>query len=555
MTEHKTRPAGRVQANRPATSLEYHALLAEDQYLIDDDLVHTRTPLPNRSPVDTYGVVTGTAAFDEAAEYPSDTNSLAGGAGLPSEPVRTATVKILRHSPDLPVAPNPSQPVSRAVGEHRQRALYVDTMTRTFPLGVHRDGQAIPADLDFVDGTHGAHISISGMSGIATKTTYALFLLRSLLYSLPRDRFRSQLRVLVFNVKGEDLLWLDRPNRKLTPEAVQQWQTLFPDRPIGPFPDVGYWAPPSPQAPEVPNTTCRLDEIRPFSWTPTDFCRKGMLGFLISADDRADNHNLAHLADHIKTRLQREHVAHGDGSVTFPSHQTPITDLEQLTEFISTRLETDNDDEHPRWAPRSTHLGTVGAFMRRLRGATAQLKHLIRVNGQEIDPYTHQVTVVDLHRLSDVPQKFVVGVIMDTVHRRKETGERGTMMIVLDELNRYAPKDGNSPIKDTLIDIAQRGRSLGLVLVGCQQSASQVAAEIVGNASIRVAGRLDTGEATSRTNRWLVDLSDRATLLRPGQMIVSQPPVPHPTPIRFPFPCWATREEEAQMPSVLSNIT
>ena len=35
-------------------------------------------------------------------------------------------------------------------------------------------------DVDFLDGTKGAHVNISGVSGVATKTTYATFLLYGL---------------------------------------------------------------------------------------------------------------------------------------------------------------------------------------------------------------------------------------------------------------------------------------------------------------------------------------------------------------------------------------
>ena len=38
--------------------------------------------------------------------------------------------------------------------------------------------------------------------------------------------------------------------------------------------------------------------------------------------------------------------------------------------------------------------------------------------------------------------------------------------IVLDELNKYAPRQGTSPIKEVLVDIAARGRSLGVILIG-----------------------------------------------------------------------------------------
>ena len=38
-------------------------------------------------------------------------------------------------------------------------------------------------NLEFLDGTRGAHVNISGISGVATKTTCAMFLLYSLFHS------------------------------------------------------------------------------------------------------------------------------------------------------------------------------------------------------------------------------------------------------------------------------------------------------------------------------------------------------------------------------------
>ena len=67
---------------------------------------------------------------------------------------------------------------------------------------------------------------------------------------------------------------------------------------------------------------------------------------------------------------------------------------------------------------------------------------------------------------------------------------------MLDELNKYAPREGSSPIKEVLLDIAERGRSLGVVLIGAQQTASEVERRIVTNSAIRVVGRLDPAEAS-----------------------------------------------------------
>jgi DNA helicase HerA-like ATPase len=116
---------------------------------------------------------------------------------------------------------------------------------------------------------------------------------------------------------------------------------------------------------------------------------------------------------------------------------------------------------------------------------------------------------------------------------------------VLDELNKYAPRDGQSPIKDMLIDIAQRGRSLGVLLVGAQQTASRVAPEVLENAAVRVTGRLDAAEAERSEYGWMLPSTRaRARLLKPGTMVLSQPAIPVPLVVDFPFPPWATRKEE-----------
>ena len=46
-----------------------------------------------------------------------------------------------------------------------------------------------------------------------------------------------------------------------------------------------------------------------------------------------------------------------------------------------------------------------------------------------------------------------------------------------------------------LLDIAERGRSLGVILIGAQQTASEVERRVVANAAFRVVGRLDAAEA------------------------------------------------------------
>ena len=164
-----------------------------------------------------------------------------------------------------------------------------------------------------------------------------------------------------------------------------------------------------------------------------------------------------------------------------------------------------------------------------------------------IDRDGANVTVVAIQSLHEQAQRFVVGALLKETFQQKEaTGQRLPLsVIVLDELNKYAPREGTSPLKDMLIDIAQRGRSLGVLLVGAQQSASRVAPEVLENASIRISGRLDAAEAERAEYGWMLPSTRaRARLLKPGTMVVSQPAVPVPLVVTFPFPPWATRREE-----------
>jgi DNA helicase HerA-like ATPase len=198
----------------------------------------------------------------------------------------------------------------------------------------------------------------------------------------------------------------------------------------------------------------------------------------------------------------------------------------------------------------------VNAFVRRLHSAQRHVEHLIR--GDIAHPERHrirreqQVTVVDIHNLNDRAKRFVVGVVLRRAFDEKErTGQaRPLLFVVLDELNKYAPREGSSPIKEILLDVAERGRSLGIILIGAQQTASEVERRVIANSSIRVVGRLDSAEAARDEYGFLPAVHrQRATIAKPGTMFLSQPELPVPLVLEFPFPAWATRPGEAA-PSV-----
>lgn len=557
---------GRVLAtSEAATTGRFRVLLNDDSYLALDDLVVVTTEVPGAGEVRTYGIVTEAEGVYEGANFDSDTFRIAEQGILPAARIRSAQVAVTRVDPELWVAPDPGREVRRAADAEREKALYADEMGRPLPVGVGRDGQPIFADLDFFDGTKGGHMSISGVSGVATKTSYALFFLR-MLTARPDlvGKAASNLRVLVFNVKGEDLLHLDKPNRMFTEESGEMWRSLGVEP--EPFPSVGFWAPPRRRSGDVdlPDTGGRMEGIEPFAWTPREFIDEGLLAFLFT--DASDIRNqVSFVEERVRAQLQKwaADVAGQPGAVVMrpPSEgikkgeqvkaapgERVIRTLSELVAALEEFLEPEDGGEPDyAWSGR-VQGGTISAFMRRLYSASHRLGHLVRAGeSRRIDRRRAQVTVVDIHNLHDLGQRFVVGALLqETWSEKEDSGRRHPLsVVVLDELNKYAPREGRSPLKEMLIDIAQRGRSLGVLLVGAQQSASRVAPEVLENAALRVAGRLDSAEAERSEYGWMLPSTRaRARLLKPGTMVLSQPSIPMPLALEFPFPPWATRAEE-----------
>src|SRR5262245_15158828 len=105
--------------------------------------------------------------------------------------------------------------------------------------------------------------SISGVSGVATKTSYATFLLYGLFHSEALGLEAPNTRALIFNVKGEDLLWLDRPNARLRDEDRRAYERL--GLPAGPFQSVGLFAPVRRRSDiPMPDTGSRHDGVTPY---------------------------------------------------------------------------------------------------------------------------------------------------------------------------------------------------------------------------------------------------------------------------------------------------
>jgi DNA helicase HerA-like ATPase len=257
----------------------------------------------------------------------------------------------------------------------------------------------------------------------------------------------------------------------------------------------------------------------------------------------------------VAARLRRDMIPAGTQGAVRIAGVDPASDkILRTFDDLVTMLEAElgSDETRNRWVAGSTVLGSVNALLRRLRSAVGPLGIIVRGDlahrgERSISTSRAQVTVIDLHNLPDRAQRFVVGVTLRTEFARKERQgtARPLMFVMLDELNKYAPRDGDSPIKQILLDLAERGRSLGVILIGAQQTASEVERRILANCAIRVAGRLDAAEAQRPEYGYLPPAQrQRATLAKPGTMFIAQPDIPVPLAVDFPFPAWATRPSE-----------
>ncbi len=538
-------PVGIVLGTRPISPLEFWIGVQEHHLLQLDDVVYVESTI-NDSKVTFYGIVQEVQKFLEGAESVYDAHLVTRGI-IPVNVAYTAKVSITRIEPELFVPPSPGDPVFKATGRHLDKALYYDQMKVKIPAGITRSGDPVYINYHFLNGKEGAHVSISGMSGIATKTSYALFLLYSLLNKA--DDLKQGVHGMIFNVKGKDLLWIDKKNRNLSQEDREIFERLGlkPE----PFKKVVFYVPPDERDPNIPACERFDDKVVPFYWSMREFAQEGLIKFMfVEGEEGMSNINYA--IDRVANKLYSL-AKQSPGDRLIDSYGRDIESLEDLErvleEAIQDRYQNKNSELYKDWFGNAD-TQTTYAFMRRFQRAITYIKRFVRGSlSSPINWKDHKLLVIDISGLHSIAKMFVVGSILKKVFREKEeqSNPYPKLFVVLDELNKYAPKEGWSPIKDILLDIAERGRSLGVILVGAQQTASEIEKRVIANSAVKVVGRMDSSEVLSKEYEFLVgNFKQRAIMLKKGTMIMYQPDIPTPIIFRFPRPPWATKKEEVE---------
>ena len=155
--------------------------------------------------------------------------------------------------------------------------------------------------------------------------------------------------------------------------------------------------------------------------------------------------------------------------------------------------------------------------------------------------------VVDVARLQPDEQTLVFGDVLRTIYGLY-SGESPTddedlpdkVIVFVDELNKYAPahtRGMDTPILDQVLDIAERGRSFGILLFSAEQFLSAVHTRVTGNSATKVLGRTDSAEVNEGAYRFLDrDIKMHLTRLNKGELILSHPIYRQPVKIIFPRP-------------------
>lgn len=549
--------------NKEATCDEFFFWVRRDAVVERTQIVTTTCRLGGR-PVKFYALVREVFRQGRARNIAEDSDGYDGDVEF--EPpfkvpgVTFAAATILRTEPPVLAPPMEGSDVLLG-GEDEARVAYAaDEIDpdRRLALGLVKNGGSGLAgpgciDLDYLLGENGGHLNVNGVAGRGTKSSFLLqtmYLLerKARRQAIDRPMGEDRLRVvpIILNVKNYDLFYIDHPSRKFDPGRDRpHWTALGVDDPA-PFAGVEFFAP---QRRGVPNPvdTGRPD-VRPYSWALDDVIREGLFRYLFADDDIGDD-NFEGVVLDVESRLTRT-GRHGDEiRRSLNDHDGAVRTLDDLLAWVDANIDTKAFQKH--------HVGTLRKFQRRLFKVVLEGDGVLRRDEPAGNPLdlraddTRGPRVIDLNSLAATPglQRFVVAAIFRQLVEER-TGGRAIpglkYLVMLDELNRFAPRNSSDPITRLIETVAAEMRSQGIILLGAQQQASLVSTRVIENAGIRALGRSGSMEMNRDVWKFLGDSARRkAAALAVDEKLIVQDSFREPMLVRVPMPPWALNRHEA----------
>jgi hypothetical protein len=410
-------------------------------------------------------------------------------------------------------------------------------------------------DGDYLLGPEAGHANWTGQSGLATKTSHAVFLISSVFQHMKKREGQS-VAALMFNVKGPDLLWLDKPAdpqadhearyaaagfRGLSERDHEAYNALeLEPRPFSPF---RIFAPFKPgQIPDNHGSVLRL-ESAPY---------RGRLNTLRAASGETEDVVFPILWP-LKPLLDMPHRVFDRGDLDdklwgfiYELRELGIGSMDDLMKLfaeIDAHFQSENAPDN--W--HGHHKATLHKARNRFKSLTSKLGGLVSEKAVEYGSLPRadaafqdqELRVIDIAGCNSNVQELIVTQVITKIWRMAEEEKLHVdkLVIFVDELNKYAPSGGQGALRDTLVDIAARGRHLNVVLFGAQQFRSKVDDEILGNCGTSLYGRVGDEEITNSAYRSLsATVQDELLGLPKGRLLVRHAHFRAPLFGSFPLP-------------------
>ena len=415
----------------------------------------------------------------------------------------------------------------------------------------------LPVNLNskFIIGPEGAHLNISGISGLASKTSYAMFLLKAIQDSYMKknseDDDEDSVAFVLFNVKGKDLLAIDQLNDfsdERNPEQARK-DTLVKYENLGlstePFKNVQYYYPYSIPKTRHWNTYMTPEEVE------DNIKKKKAKKFKYIYKYDKENLDLmfANIDDSTQTMESIiSYIMSGQGKFN------QVSDWQGFLEAVKEKCSSESSGKD-----KEIPVASWRKFYRIINKSITDNKIFAR-DIREDDGETriddalkyikkNEVHVIDIAKLSEDKQAYVFGDAIRTIYDLQlgqYAGEEGVnppsrIVIFIDELNKYASKETpkNSPILRQVLDVAERGRSLGVVLFAAEQFRSAIHERVTGNCSTHAYGRTNSIEVTKSDYKSIPSVyKTMMTRLKQGEYIIQNPIFRSLLNIKFPKPIY-----------------
>lgn len=499
----------------------------------------------------TYGVV------EEISHITDSASSLAGfissdfgdvSASLNTQRIGMNYVKarVVGNSQDIYTPVLDGQSVSLADEENIRKALGLSDVKNPLPGGYiqmyEEDPITIPVHFNshFLIGPEGAHLNISGISGLAAKTSYAMFLLKSIQneYMKNAHRHTDSVAFVILNVKGRDLLALDEPNDALSDDDRARYHEL--DIEPVPFTQVKYFYP---YAKDLNAATYGRDfaaqkhEGKAFQYKYTYSDDKDKIDMLFANIDDPNG-------------TMESIVATISSDSSEFAKKTNWQDFRQeLAEYKQAGNAKDKEISVLSWRKFNRHLNRIldksPIFNDNVDAKKGDRRLQEAIQGiQKNDVY-----VVDVAKLDEETQGFVFGDVMSSIYDlklgqiddRKEEDIPSKIIVFVDELNKYASKDvpRNSPVLRRILEVTERGRSLGIILFAAEQFKSDIHDRVKGNCATHAYGRTNGIEVSKSDYQYVPAVyKSMMTRLKQGEYILQNPVFRSLLNIKFPNPIY-----------------